>query len=235
MLIGTTVMGKIPVYLMPGLAASAAIFERIQLPEADFEVHLLEWEIPLAKESLEDYAERITKKIKHDNPVLIGVSFGGILVQEMAKHIDARKVIIISSVKSNLEFPRRMKIAKTTKAYKLIPMGLILNLENLAKFSFGAKIDHRLKLYEKFLSVRDIGYLEWAVEKVILWDRTVADETVVHIHGDMDDVFPIKYIKECTVVKGGTHIMILNKYRWFNANLPDIISNKKIDINEVII
>ena len=235
MLIGTTVMGKIPVYLMPGLAASAAIFERIQLPEADFEVHLLEWEIPLAKESLEDYAERITKKIKHDNPVLIGVSFGGILVQEMAKHIDARKVIIISSVKSNLEFPRRMKIAKTTKAYKLIPMGLILNLENLAKFSFGAKIDHRLKLYEKFLSVRDIGYLEWAVEKVILWDRTVADETVVHIHGDMDDVFPIKYIKECTVVKGGTHIMILNKYRWFNANLPDIISNKKININEVII
>jgi hypothetical protein len=64
-----------------------------------------------------------------------------------------------------------MKIAKTTKAYKLIPMSLILNLENLAKFSFGAKINHRL--YRKFLSVRDIGYLEWAVEKVILWDRTV--------------------------------------------------------------
>lgn len=216
-------MSKIPVYFMPGLAASTAIFERIQLSEADFEVHLLEWEIPLAKESLDEYAKRIAKKIKRENPVLIGVSFGGILVQEMAKHIDARKVIIISSVKSNLEFPRRMKIAKTTKAYKLIPMSLILNLENLAKFSFGTKINHRLKLYEKFLSVRNIGYLEWAVEKVILWDRTVPDESVIHIHGDMDDVFPIKYIKECTVVEGGTHIMILNKYRWFNANLGAII------------
>jgi len=224
-------MSKIPVYFMPGLAASAAIFERIQLPEADFEIHLLEWEIPLVKESLDDYAKRIALKIKKENPVLIGVSFGGILVQEMAKHIDARKVIIISSVKSNLEFPRRMKIAKTTKAYKLIPMSLILNLENLAKFSFGAKINHRLKLYEKFLSVRDIGYLEWAVEKVILWDRTVVDESVIHIHGDMDDVFPIKYIKECTVVKGGTHIMILNKYRWFNANLGAIIlgTNTTVD------
>lgn len=212
---------------MPGLAASAMIFERIKLPEADFEVHLLEWEIPLTKESLVDYAKRMTDKIKEENPVLIGVSFGGILVQEMAKHIDARKVIIISSVKSNLEFPRRLKIAKTTKAYKLIPMSLILNLENLAKFSFGAKINHRLKLYEKFLSVRDIGYLEWAVEKVILWDQTVADENVVHIHGDLDDVFPIKYIKECKVIKGGTHIMILNKYRWFNANLAAIILETK--------
>lgn len=224
-------MSKIPVYLMPGLAASAAIFERIALPEAVFETVLLEWEIPLDQETLPDYAKRMTEKIKHPNPVLIGVSFGGILVQEMAAFIQVRKVIIISSVKSNLEFPRRMKIAKTTKAYKLIPMSLILNIENLAKFSFGAKVNQRLKLYEKFLSVRDIRYLDWAIEKVILWDRTVADKNVIHIHGDADDVFPIKYISDCIVVKGGTHIMILNKYKWLNANLPEIIlgTNTNLD------
>ena len=216
-------MSKIPVYMMPGLAASTAIFERIKLPEADFEIHLLEWEIPLEKESLLNYAKRIAEKIIHPNPVLIGVSFGGILVQEMARFIKVRKVIIISSVKSNLEFPRRFKLGKTTKAYKLIPMSLILNLENLAKFSFGDTINKRIKLYEKFLSVRDISYLEWAVEQVILWDRTVVDENVIHIHGDADDVFPIKYIKNCIVVKGGTHIMILNKYKWLNENLPSII------------
>ena len=224
-------MSKIPVYLMPGLAASAAIFERIALPEAVFETVLLEWEIPLDQETLPDYAKRMTEKIKHPNPVLIGVSFGGILVQEMAAFVQVRKVIIISSVKSNLEFPRRMKIAKTTKAYKLIPMSLILNIENLAKFSFGTKVNQRLKLYEKFLSVRDIRYLDWAIEKVILWDRTVANKNVIHIHGDADDVFPIKYISDCIVVKGGTHIMILNKYKWLNANLPEIIlgTNTNLD------
>ncbi|MDI5896177.1 alpha/beta hydrolase [Flavobacterium algoritolerans] len=216
-------MSKIAVYLMPGLAASTTIFERIALPEEMFEIVLLEWEIPLNNESLTDYAKRIADKITHPNPVLIGVSFGGILVQEMAKYVEPRKIIIISSVKSNVEFPRRMKIAKTTKAYKLIPMNLIANIESLAKFSFGEKVNQRLKLYEKFLSVRDIRYLNWAVEQVILWDRTVVDERVIHIHGDMDDVFPIKYIKNCVVVKGGTHIMILNKYKWLNENLPSII------------
>jgi hypothetical protein len=220
-------MSKIPVYLMPGLAASTAIFERIVLPEDTFEIHLLEWEIPLDKESLADYAKRIAAKIKQPNPVLIGVSFGGILVQEMAKYIDARKVIIISSVRCNSEFPRRLKIAKTTKAYKLIPMSLILNIESLAKFSFGEKVNQRLKLYERFLSVRDIGYLNWAVEQVVLWDRTVVDESVIHIHGDMDDVFPIKNIKNCVIVKGGTHVMILNKYKWLNENLPAIILDSK--------
>ena len=219
-------MSKIPVYFMPGLAASPAIFERISLSSTEFEMVLLEWEIPLDNESLPEYAKRISAKIKHENPVLIGVSFGGILVQEMAQWIETRKVIIISSVKSNLEFPRRMKIAKTTKAYKLIPMHLLLNIESLAKFSFGDKITQRLKLYEKFLSVRDKRYLDWAIEQVILWDRTVADEKVIHIHGDADEVFPIKYIKKCIVVKGGTHIMILNKFRWLNENLPKIILNE---------
>lgn len=216
-------MNKIPVYFMPGLAASVAIFERIKLPESEFEMVFLEWEIPNEKETLQEYAKRMTQKIVHENPVLIGVSFGGILVQEMANFVSVRKVIIISSVKSNLEFPKRMVLAKSTKAYKLIPISLVQNIESLAKFSFGKKVNERLKLYEKFLSVRDKRYLDWAIEQVILWERAVVDSGVIHIHGDADDVFPIKYIKDCIVVAGGTHVMILNKYRWLNANLPQII------------
>jgi len=222
-------MSKIPVYFMPGLAASSSIFERITLPIDVFEIILLEWEIPEAHESLSEYAERISKKVLHINPVLIGVSFGGILVQEMAKFLDVKKLIIISSVKTNLEFPTAFKVAKTTKAYKLLPTNLISNIENLAKFSFGDKVKQRLELYKKFLSVRDKKYLDWAIEKIILWDRTETDKNVTHIHGDADEVFPIKNIEKCIVVKGGTHIMILSKFKWFNANLPKIILDEEVE------
>jgi hypothetical protein len=216
-------MSKIPVYLMPGLAASPTIFERINLPSHQFELFLLEWEIPIDNESLIDYAKRISKKIVHNQPVLIGVSFGGILVQEISKIIDTKKTIIISSVKSSAEFPLKMKMAKKTKAYKLIPTSLLINVESLAKFSFGNTISQRIKLYEKYLSVRDKRYLDWAIEQVICWDRIVVDKNIIHIHGDADDVFPIKYIENPIVIKGGTHIMILNKFKWLNENLPKII------------
>lgn len=216
-------MSKIPVYFMPGLAASSTIFENIKLPEEEFEIVLLEWSIPLDKESIEDYALRMTKNIKHDNPVLIGVSFGGILVQEMSKHIQVRKTIIISSVKSNKEFPRRMKIAKTTMAYKLIPTQLLSNVEALAKYAFGDTVTKRLALYEKYLQMRDKKYLDWAIENVILWKNDIVDKKVIHIHGLEDEIFPIKYISNCIPVKGGTHIMIINKYKWLNENLPSII------------
>lgn len=218
------VMSKIPVYLMPGLAASPIIFENIKLPEEDFEMYFLEWFVPKAKETLKEYALRMTKEIKHENPVLIGVSFGGILVQEIKLIIPTLKTIIISSVKTNKEMPSRMKIAKKTLAYKLIPTSLIANVETLVKYAFGDNIiSSRLKLYEKYLSVRDKKYLDWAIESVILWSRTKIDEDIIHIHGDADAVFPIQNIKNAIIIKGGTHIMIINKYKWLNENLPKII------------
>ena len=217
-------MTKIHVYFMPGMAASSSIFERIQLPNDIFEIHYLEWVIPNPRESIKSYAERMAKNIKHDKVVLIGVSFGGILVQEMKQFLNPMKVIIISSVKSKSELPKRMKIAKSTKAYKLIPTQLFENIELLAKFTFGSSIiKQRLILYEKYLSVRDKKYLDWAIEEIINWERMDIDHKIIHIHGDADEVFPSKNIKNYISVKGGTHIMILNKYRWLNENLPKII------------
>ncbi len=218
-------MEKIPVYFMPGLAASPVIFEHIKLPPDIFETYFLEWKMPEPDEALKHYAQRIVKGIKHNNPVLIGVSFGGVLVQEMAQIIKARKVIIISSVKCNAEFPRRMRFAKLVQAYRVFPTSLMERVEWVNRFSFGNNfITRRLKLYEKYLSVRDKKYLDWAFKTIILWDREKPEPGIVHIHGDADGVFPSRYLKDFIPVKGGTHIMIINKAKWFNQNLPAIIT-----------
>ncbi|WP_395053928.1 alpha/beta fold hydrolase [Flavobacterium sp.] len=216
-------MNKIPVYLMPGLAASATIFERIDLPKDTFEVFLLEWFIPEKLETLQSYAKRMAENVKHKDAVLVGVSFGGILVQEMAQFLTLKKLIIVSSVKSNKELPRRMKLVKTTKAYKLLPTSLLANIELLVKYAFGNVIKQRLKLYERYLHMRNKDYLDWAIEQVICWERVEVDLNVIHIHGDEDEVFPSKNIKNFINVKGGTHLMILNRYKWFNQNLPKLI------------
>ena len=77
----------IHVYFMPGMAANPTIFEHIKLPEDNFKVHWLEWIIPNPKESIEDYAKRLAQNVKHENSVLLGVCFGGIMVQEMSKFL----------------------------------------------------------------------------------------------------------------------------------------------------
>ena len=213
----------IHVYLMPGMAASPTIFEHIQLPESQFEVHWLEWMIPYTDETLEAYAKRMVLKIQHQNIVLLGVSFGGVLVQEMSKYLSLRKLIVVSSVKSMHELPKRMKVMKYTKAYKLIPTQLVSNIDVLAKYAFGDSITKRIDLYKKYLSVRDKQYLDWSIKNMIEWEQDEPHKDAIYIHGDKDAVFPHSCKGNCIVLKGGTHIMILNKFRWFNENLPKLI------------
>ncbi len=53
------VMSKVPVYFMPGLAASPAIFENIKLPEDQFEMYFLEWFLPNDKECIRVFCFQI--------------------------------------------------------------------------------------------------------------------------------------------------------------------------------
>lgn len=215
---------KIHIYLMPGMAASPLIFERISLPKDQFEVHLLEWILPYNyNESIASYAKRMSAFIKHKHCVLLGVSFGGVLVQEMKKYSSVSKLIIVSSIKSVSELPKHMVLAKITKAYKLLPTQLASRLDVLEKYAYGNLAIKRLELYKKYLSVNDTAYLNWAIKEMVNWKQNVPDDNLIHIHGDKDGVFPISNISKCIVIKNGTHIAILNKYKWFNENLPKLI------------
>lgn len=216
---------KIHVYFVPGLAASTNIFEHIKLPEDQFEIHLIPWLIPITKkEDIVDYAKRMCESITESNFVLVGVSFGGIMVQEMGKYCTPKKTVIISSVKHHNEFPLRLKIVKNTKAYKLTPIKALTNIESFAKYTYGDFIKKRAHLYKKYLSMRDEKYLPWAIHTLLHWKQDGNNENIIHIHGNKDAVFPIKSIKNCIVIDGGTHVMILNKAKQISKILTEILS-----------
>jgi pimeloyl-ACP methyl ester carboxylesterase len=214
---------RIPVYFIPGLAAGKEIFRNIVLPKVAYNVHILEWLIPEYKEPLSVYASRMASRIKEPNAVLIGVSFGGVVAQEMSGFLDLRKLIVISSIKTRNEMPKRLKIAAMTLAYKLLPTSIVLSASDLTKYAIGPKTEKRLKLYQEYLHVRDKRYLDWAIEQMVTWKRSSQIIGMVHIHGDSDQVFPIKNIRHCTKIKDGTHIMILNKGSVITRKLIEII------------
>ena len=209
---------------MPGMAASPKIFEFIDL-SGKFEIFCLSWITPKQDELLSDYAKRMCNNVKHKNPVLLGVSFGGLLVQEMAKYISVHKIIIISSVKSRIELSFPMKMAKKTNAHRLLPTQWINNIDLLAMFSFGRGIKKRISLYQRYLSERDPKYLNWAINSLVNWDQENVIDNIVHIHGTSDNVFPIKNLNQPFIKIRGGHAIIITQAKWFNKELPKIIQN----------
>ena len=63
---------------------------------------------------------------------------------------------------------------------------------------------------------------------MVCWDQEDILDNVIHINGDADKVFPIHNINNAIQIKDGTHIMIINKYRWFNKHLPSLILRGKL-------
>ena len=217
-------MKKKHIYFFPGLGASPKIFEFIKLPKETYEIHLLEWKIPLSlEESIQEYAQRMCEEITHENPVLVGVSFGGILVQEMSKLINTEKVVIISSIKSDKELPTTLRILRDTKAYKLLPVQIVKNIEEYTKYFFGDFLKKRAELYKMYLSVRDTKYMQWSIHNVLNWKQEIVPKNLIHIHGLSDNVFPVKYIENFIPIEKGTHVMIITKAKKISSLIQKYI------------
>lgn len=219
-------MEKIHLYFVPGLAASSKIFENLTFP-SHYEIHYLEWIDPIKNESIESYAKRLSALVKHPNPVLIGVSFGGVIVQEMKKYLQPKITIIISSIKTKYEHSYLSRLAKSSKIYRLFPFFVNHALEFSLRLVFGKKATERIGLYNLYLSKRDYNYLKWSLTNVLNWKREKADSEIIHIHGNKDEVFPIKYIKNCIIVENGRHIMILNKAKTISQLIQQNIDNNE--------
>ena len=108
------------IYCISGLGADERAFSRLK-PEG-YTITCLPWLTPLPNETISEYAVRMSKGITTEKPVLMGLSFGGMMSLEIAKLLPVEKLILISSIKSNKELPRWMKVAGRLQLNKIFPM-----------------------------------------------------------------------------------------------------------------
>ena len=216
-------MQKIPVYLMPGLGAGPKIFKGLNLPPR-YELHGMHWEIPYKEESLESYVKRIKQQIKHPNPILLGVSFGGIIIQELAKQIAVKQLIIISSIKHQNEFKPSYKIAYKLKIYKILPVQILKKIDWLEKKALTQRFKQKMQLYQRFLEIDNPYYIRWSIRQILAWKQTQTLPDFVQFVGEKDPVFPPRYIKAPKIiVPEGRHDMMVYQMKWFNQHLPSYL------------
>jgi len=206
------------------MGANKKVFERIKLD--DYKLNFIEWLIPLKGEKIESYAKRMSVNIDTSKPViLIGMSFGGIIVQEISRLITVEKTVIISTVKNKNELPILYKLSSTLSLHKLIPSVFFHNTKILSKLLFGKNGKSLIKTMERYFTMRDIRYSRWGIDVVVNWKYDEYPKNLLHIHGTKDSVFPAKHIRNATFIVGGTHLMIFNKANEVNKHILNFIDN----------
>ena len=198
------------IYTIPGLGFDPRVFSRLSFPTK--EIHHLHWMDPLPKEPINKYAKRMSENIIHDpeNCILIGHSFGGIMAQEVATHLPVKKIIIISSLKSEKEKPLNFKVAAPFGFHHLFSKKLTLKTFDYWGKYFGYETPELQTLFKEMISDRSDSYLQWALFNLSIWKGVKKTGVpLTHIHGDKDKTLPFKGIKKPVIkVEGGTHMMV---------------------------
>ncbi|MDQ6904266.1 MAG: alpha/beta hydrolase [Bacteroidota bacterium] len=205
------------IYCISGFGADERVFSKLDF--GDNQVHYLSWLLPFSNEKIEAYAKRMAEKILHPNPILFGLSFGGMMVIEISKLINTDKIIIISSIKSRNELPLWMRIAGKLKLDKILPMrsfGLIKPLEN---YNLGIENEDERKLVNSYRKNVSQAYTNWAIDQILNWKNEWQPANLSRIHGGKDHIFPLKYLKPDYIIKDGGHFMIMNRNKKVNEIL----------------
>ena len=197
------------IYCISGLGADERAFSNLKIE--GYQLKVIQWLVPSRNETLYRYAKRMRAEIDTENPILMGLSFGGMMCIEIAKQIPVKKIIIISSIKSSLELPTWMKTVAWLKLNKILPVGSSKLTEPIQNRILGISTEEEKSIVAISRKNANKKYVTWAVKQAINWKSDWEHPQIYHIHGDNDKMFPINKLKPNYTLKDAGHFMIMNR------------------------
>lgn len=214
------------VYFVSGMCNSCSVYDRLKLPDG-YEKVYIEWLIPQENETMDSYVHRMAQNIDTSEPfILVGYSFGGIIIQEMNAFLSPQKNILISSMKNENEIPQSFKFARQVHFFKHVPKSI-----------FGAT-DFMTSLFSRYIyslpkdrvrhlmAITDPLYVRWAVDKITSWTPRIKCNNLYHIHGTKDQIFPFRQIENVYGIAGGDHLMVMDKAEEITVLINHILLEK---------
>ena len=192
-------------YILSGLGADHKVFAKLQLPRNH---HYLHWIEEKKNESLNAYAIRLCDQIKHDNIVLIGLSFGGIIAQEIAKIRAVKHIILLSSIRSANELAWYYRLAGRLGISYLLPNFIIKSNTVLLRYLFSLSSDEESALLNDILHRNSSKHFRWALNHIANWNEKVAPCPISQIHAKRDRIFRTKFLKSSFELVEGGHFML---------------------------
>lgn len=196
-------------YLFSGLGADERAFEHLVLP--GYKKVFIQWIPPEPDESMPHYAQRIRAQINTPDPVLIGLSFGGMMAVEVAKQIPVRKLVLISSAKTRADLAAGSNLFFRWELYKIIPGSMLQQSNFMVNRLFGAKSAADKKLLAAILEDTDVSFFRWAMDRIVSWENDTVPPHLLHIHGTADRIIPFSSVHADVSIEDGGHLMILNR------------------------
>ncbi|WP_375561854.1 hypothetical protein ACE193_04700 [Bernardetia sp. OM2101] len=220
------------IYLFSGLGADKSVFNDLFFLKTR-KHKFIEWETPKT-DDLEDYALQLAEQIdKTKKIILIGISFGGMLISTLSKHIQTEKVILISSANNPSELPFLYRLFGKLKLYFFIPAFLLNKPNKVLSFAFGTvQKKHKKEEKQLYHIIKNTNpkQAKSFIKMILTWENNnhkTLTNSIFRIHGTNDLILPYSKDKITNqfLIKNGGHFMILTHSEEVNNRLKEILKS----------
>jgi hypothetical protein len=197
------------IYCISGMGADHRIFKNLSI--SNYQLCPIPW-VPFDKQdTLPVYAQKISHQIPGISPIILGLSYGGMLATEIGKIRDTQKIFLLSSAKTSAQLPWGSSLSFTQKLIDMIPRRVFEKPSFIGPILAGAKNENERVLLRTMMKDTPPGFIRWALKAVTGWNNTAYPPNIVQIHGTADKIIPYSNVHPDHSIKGGTHIMAYNR------------------------
>jgi len=191
--------------LLNGMTPGGRIFKKL-LPLID-NYEVVEWVDPETDISIQEYAKRIEREVGNVGECdILGVSFGGIVAQEVAPLIGAKNCFIVSSI-TDLDELNLLHRTLSCLPASFMNTGVSSTVGFLDSSNL---LEGKSPRYKKFFGEQGEWY-RWATVAVSSWEPSgVNRDSWIRIHGDADETFKKGHLYSDYVISGATHVLALS-------------------------
>lgn len=141
--------------------------------------------------------------------VLVGLSFGGLVAQQIASLNGNAKVILVSSFLSKKNLPSFLRFGLDTGLYHFMPKKQFdfINQQIAYRLNSGEKSSHQMLI--EMLEKSDMDLVKWSVHQIATWKPILNPKFERHsLQGTNDMVVMPWETHNKHVVQDGTHFMV---------------------------
>ncbi len=235
------------IVLFPGLGADPRMFAAQKAVFGD-DLECPGWLMPVAGEAFDDYVGRWAREIKSgvkpgvkpgagDDRVLFlgGVSFGGMVAMQMARHLNPAAVILLGSCRSRHAKPARWRVAK--RVGDMIP-DWMLGRRMLAAGALWVSVldgldDGHRSLMMKMAADSDPKLVRWSGHACADWTFDPGKvpgfpgfpgfPPIHQIHGRHDAIIPLHHGDPDHVIPDGRHLIHFSHTQTVNRYIMDVV------------
>lgn len=198
------------IFAFSGLGADERLFSRLSLP--GLELHAIRYAPPTYMETIQEYTERIAKTLSPtSDDIYLGVSFGGMIAQQLAIIQKPRRTIIISSLTNSDQFPKLFQKTNNPTTRLLLTKGTRRLLMPMIGWLNGVKSKADSSLLKQMALDTDPRFMRWGMQQLMDWQAPDDIGELVHIHGTADRMIPYKNVSPTHTIEDGSHFMILDR------------------------